>query len=294
MFPLAPRDTNGGLMREMRGTIRVARMELLRDLLSIRSGVILAMLLLLVIGGAYAVSMAYNQDDLKVFNNSVYRTPDTVLFLMSSFTALIIPIGSVVLSFDALAHERTKGTMALLLVKPLSRESIALGKYLGALGAISVHILISSLVAIGLMTYLIGSAPSLLNSLLFIATTILLAGAYIGMTMAASVKARQHGDAVMAGLSVWLLFTVFWLLLPMGVAFTMRWTYDVGNPTFLRFSNRVDTFNPNGVYNLCLATSSGNPYISLGVPAVAQALSLLLWFFIPLLIFIIAFGRSEG
>jgi len=291
---MVPRPRGGGLGREMRGALLIAKHEMARGLLSIRSGLILTMMLLLVGGGAYAISLAYNQDQLQTFNASVYKTPDTVLFLVSSFTALLVPIASVVLSFDALANERAKGTMALLLVKPLSRESLALGKYLGALGAVSFHIVVSSLVAIGLMTHVIGSAPSLLNSFLFIATTILLAGAYVGMTMVAAVKARGPGDAVMGGIAVWLLFTVFWLLLPMGVAFTMGWNYNVNDPRFLTFSNQADAFNPNGVYNLCLATSSGNEFFTLGVPPVAQALSLLLWFFVPLILFIVAFGRSEG
>jgi FtsH-binding integral membrane protein len=145
-----------------------------------------------------------------------------------------------------------------------------------------------------MIAYITGSSPSLLNSVLFVVMTVLLAGAYVGMTMAASVMARQQADAVMAGIAVWLVFTVFWLLLPMGVAFAMHWKYDVYDPRYLSFSNRADAFNPNGVYNLCLATSSGNGFITLGVSPVLQALSVLLWFFIPLIVFIVAFGRSEG
>jgi len=291
---LAARPDGGVLAREMKGTLRVARHEMLRGLLSLRSGAIFAMLMLLTVGGAYGVSELYKGDLLKTIDTRVYATPDTVLFLISAYTALIVPIGAVVLSFDALAYERSKGTMALLLVKPFSRESLALGKFLGALATMSVHITVCSVVAIGMIAYIAGSSPSLLNSVLFIVMSIMLAGTYIGITMAASVMARQQADAVMAGVAVWLVFTVFWLLLPMGVAFAMHWKYDVNDPRYLAFSNRADAFNPNGVYNLCLASSSGNGFITTGVPPVLQALSVMLWFFIPLIVFIVAFGRSEG
>jgi ABC-type transport system involved in multi-copper enzyme maturation permease subunit len=284
----------GSLSREFKGALRVARREMARSLLSIRSAVIFFLLFLLVVGGSYGIAEIYNAANLQTINAQVYRTPDTVLFLVSSYTALMVPIASVILSFDSLAFERSKGTMALMLVKPFQRESLALGKFLGALGAVSVHIVISSVVAIAVITHFIGTAPSLFNSVFFIIMTILLAGSYIGITMAASVKAKQHGDAVMAGIGAWLVFTIFWLLLPMGVAYAMGWVYDVNNPTFLTFSNRADAFNPNGVYNLCLATASGNGFLTVGVVPVLQALSALLWFFIPLVLFLIAFGRSEG
>ena len=291
---LPSKGSPGGVGRELGMALRLAKREMLRTLLSPRSMIILVLLLLLVVGGAYAMAQLYVEDEMATVNASIYKTPDSVLFMTSSFTAMMIPIAAVVLSFDALASERTRGTMALLLSKPMSREALALGKLLGALGSISVHILITTVSAVAIIAYYTGEAPGIWNSLAFIVMTIVLAGAYIGMTLAASFKTRNHGTAVMAGLAVWLVFTMFWLLIPLSLAYTMGLTYNVNDPDFLSFSNKVDAFNPNGAYNLCLMTSSGNGFFTLGVHPAFQVLSALLWFFAPSTAFIAAFGRSEG
>lgn len=279
---------------EVRGMLLVARLELRRTLFSIRSALALVILVLMVVGGAYGMSQLFLADAMATVSAIIYKNADSVVYLTSSLTALVVPIAAVIVSFDGIVHERLRGTMDLMLVKPMSREALALGKFLGAFGTVTVQVVAVTLPALGMIAVVTGQSPSILVSVAFVVLTVLLGGAYVGISQTASALARSHGTAVMAGFSAWLLFTMFWILVPMSIAYATGMPYDVNDQGFLEFNNRLDVFNPNGAYNLYLAYASGNGFLTAGVDLVAVILSCLLWYFVPMVAMVLVFGRSEG
>jgi Cu-processing system permease protein len=293
---VARKGKPGKLGFELKGTLLIARFEIIRTFVSVKSVIFLVLFFLLVGGGAYGVAELYNNDELGTLDPFLNKTVDSLVYLLSGFMAVLVPIAAVVLSFNSIVKERNKGTMPLLLVKPISKEALVLGKFLGVFGALSAQVLIISLVSLALIYHFTGDAPWLWNSVAFIVTSILLGGTYIGITQAASMWTKSNGTAVMAGLTVYLLFTMFWLLLPLGLALILGLPFDQSDPNyseFLIFNNRIDLFNPNGAYNLCLAYQSGNIDMTEGVYPALSILSLLLWFFVPLTVLVLGFGRKE-
>ncbi|MCK5559183.1 MAG: ABC transporter permease subunit [Thermoplasmata archaeon] len=201
--------------------------------------------------------------------------PDEVIgFLAGSFIVLIAPIIAIALAFDSVAKERIQNSLDFLLCRPLGRRSIILGKFFGILLAIAIPTSIVNIVAIMVIAGATGEPASFTLAAGFILLTILFIAIFILLQQIFSTLAKTTGTAIMSGISIWLLFGMFWGLISLAVNFAIGNAFLSDN--WIILSNRIDLINPGGSYGQIMSLLAGNEIM--GVEAWMPAVAITVWF----------------
>ena len=152
---------------------------------------------------------------------------------------LVVPLMGLSLGAASLAGERERGTMATLLVQPIGRGEVLLGKYLGLALALAAALALGFGVA-GLVVAVQGAAvdAAVYGRLVGFALLLTLATLSIGMLISAF--AGRVGAATGSALVVWLVLVFLGDLGLMGTALTLR--LDVGTLLGLVMINPLESF----------------------------------------------------
>lgn len=280
-----------------KGVFAIAKKEFFSNIKSVRMLILLILFALAVVGGAYGLAVVSIKP--KVIPNSniteiLSMGPDAVLFISASFVAFIGSIAAVSLSFDSVVKEKLQCSLDLLLCRPLSKREILLGKFLGLWGALSLPGIIMLLAAIFSVISVAGM-PSTKMVFGFIVFTVMFFGIFISIQQIFSTVSKTLGTAILSGIGVWFLFTMFWALIPLSIAYVLGINIDptLGDITeYNLLRSRIDLFSPIGAYDLSLGVlAGGKGILPEGIPYWAPFLSLFLWLFIPLLISMEIFQR---
>jgi Cu-processing system permease protein len=215
---------------------------------------------------------------------------------LTTLTVYLAPLIALLLSFDAVAGEVERGTLALIAAYPAPRASILLGKLLAHLVALTAAIVIGFGAAAALCLALDGgSAAGILALMRLVWTAVLLGAAFLGLGYAFSCIARRPTAAAGLAVGAWLIFVVLYdigllgaLVADDGGVFTRHvfpWLL-VGNP--------ADAFR---LYNLAAdettALASGLAHAGASAPAGAALVSLIVWPVAALGLAWAAFRRME-
>ncbi len=212
----------------------VVRKELKENLRSVRYWAIIILFVLLYLASSYAVGFA-----LRGFGGPIVLTRRTraIMQLSSSVVntmAYVAPLLGIALGFSAIAAEREKGTIRLLLARPIYRDDVVNGKVLAAVILIVLAIGLSMALATPLSVVLQGlnvTADDLLRLMLSIIPATLLALAYYAMALFASVNAGRSSHALVVSIAAWIFFA---FLLPMLASFVAF--YMLGPPPAMAFN----------------------------------------------------------
>jgi Cu-processing system permease protein len=208
------------------------------------------------------------------------------------FVAFVGTISAVVISFDCILKERLQHSIEFLVCRPIKKSYVIIGKFLGLASALAIPaiaIIICSIVAVW---YAIGTLPSFKMAFGFLALTIILIAIFITIEFVFSNLAKSLGTAIIFGIATWFLFTTFWAIIPLSVAYIAKVPLESVEYNLLR--SRIDLLSPIGSYDLALGIlANGGEGI---VPAVHYSLpfiSLILWLILPLWCSIQIFKRTE-
>ena len=146
----------------------------------------------------------------------MFGTTNPLLNLFSSIDIVfifevVLSLIALIFAYDALAGERERGTLRLVLTHPVSRGQILLAKYISAMTCLLVPLLMSLLLAVILLTT--STAISLnisdflrIGGIFFSSITYLSVFYLIGMLISAAT--RRTGTALMLAMFAW----GFWVL----------------------------------------------------------------------------------
>jgi ABC-type transport system involved in multi-copper enzyme maturation permease subunit len=219
--------------------------------------------------------------------------PDGVLaFSALIFLPILLPIMALVLAYDAVAREKSEGSLDLLLSKPVSRVGVALGKLAGVFGSMAVPVAVILLAAAALIWVQTDQAPtaSFLASLVGEALFLLLA--YTLVFLAVSALVRNLGTALLVSVLLFLLFAFFWGLISFLVASLIA---SPGSVRWFEVIMAMSLFTPTGVYQQLLSLSLpdvlGGFFGPIGgtaaqLPVAWIALSGVLWIAVPVTLFL--------
>ena len=151
-----------------------------------------------------------------LWDAQTYGTTNPLLNLFSSIDIVfifevVLSLMALIFAYDALAGERERGTLRLVLTHPVSRGQILLAKYISAMVCLLVPLLMSLLLAVILLTT--STAISLsIGDFLRIGGIVLSSTAYLSVFyligMLISAATRRTGTALMLAMFVW----GFWVL----------------------------------------------------------------------------------
>lgn len=216
-----------------------------------------------------------------------------LLFLPSAPVTLFIAIGALVVAAGSIAGERSTGSAKLLLGLPHTRGDVVVGKLVGRATVVVVAIVVGLLVMLGVVLALYPSF-SLVDYALFVALTLLLAVAYVGIMVGISALTASGGRAMAFGVGAFLVLEIFADIVPLaalfvvngfslqGVTTTPGWAafLSLASPTSA-YQNALSWFLGGGVYagaNLD-APLSAVPFYLTGWASLAV---LALWLVVPL------------
>lgn len=215
---------------------------------------------------------------------------------MTTLSVYLAPLLALMISFDAIAGEAERGSLALLLSYPVSRAELLLGKFLAHTGALAFAMTIGFGAAGAITAAMGGASPESLIALLrLIVTSVILGAAFLAIGYALSALSGSATGAAGLAAAVWLIMVVLYDLGLLGAV-----VLDNGGVFTQRVFPWLMTANPADAFRLWnfsasdnVALASGMTGAAKGLPVWAAPLSLLLWPLLALGLARLAFARVE-
>lgn len=146
----------------------------------------------------------------------LFTATDGTLPPFITFISLLGPIIGIALGFDAVNSERSRGTLSRLLAQPIPRDYIINAKFVASLLVITTMILTLGLLMIGLGILLTGIPPTpeeFWRIFFFLLVSIVYIGVWLNLAIMFSVRFKQAATSALAGLAVWLFFSLFYTMI---------------------------------------------------------------------------------
>lgn len=199
---------------------------------------------------------------------------------MTTLSVYLAPLLALMISFDAIAGDADRGSLALLLSYPAGRGEILLGKFMAHLSALAFAMIIGFGTAGAVAAWFGGAGADSLTALgRLIATSILLGAVFLTLGYLVSGMAQSATSAAGMAAGLWLIFVVLYDLGLLG-AVVMD---DGGSFTQTAFP-WVMVANPADAFRLWNISASDSVALTSGMTGAAEALpywaaplSLLLW-----------------
>lgn len=191
---------------------RIGKREFLWGLLTLRTLVVGAIFLLavgVISWGVLSIGGFGNVQSEELAGTGI------ALFVLILTIPFFGPIFGIVSGFDTVTKERTEGTLALVLSKPVHKLTLLGGKFLGRAGAISVPILVGLGIGFAATSFNFSFDAGL--ALFFIAVTILLVLVFQAIAQTFSTLVSSNATAILAAIGLWLLFVPLWGLANFGL-----------------------------------------------------------------------------
>jgi ABC-2 type transport system permease protein len=199
-------------LKELSDHLTSARMRVLEFLV-----VIVAVL---AINGAIEQIREVTAEDpflfLRLFTTAKEPWPPFSFFLM-----FLVPLIAIGLGFDSVNGEYNRRTLSRILAQPIYRDALLFGKFLGALTAVTISMVVLWLLIIGFGLYALGIPPNgeeILRMFAFLVATIFYAGIWLGLAMLFSILFRSAATAALVTLGLWLVLTLMWSLVAQTIA----------------------------------------------------------------------------
>lgn len=129
-----------------------------------------------------------------------------------SLAVYLVPLIALLISFDAIAGENERGTLALSLAYPLARTELLLGKLIAQLGVVSIAVVAGYAVAaiVAFVTGGAGAAEGIPALWRLIWTSILLGAAFLSLGHSMSCLSRRPSGAAAMAIGLWLVMIVLY------------------------------------------------------------------------------------
>jgi Cu-processing system permease protein len=136
---------------------------------------------------------------------------------LATLSVYLVPLIALLLTYDAVAGEIERGTLALVLATPIGRAELLVGKFLGAFGVLAIAIIVGYGLAGGAVVAINGLTPAgLLNWARLMSTAILLGAVFLALGIALSSASLRAGTAAALAIGTWLVLVVLYDLALLG------------------------------------------------------------------------------
>ncbi|HIH96772.1 MAG TPA: ABC transporter permease subunit [Thermoplasmata archaeon] len=254
----------------------------------------------LILGGGLLAQTPISQLGVGVSN---------ILLLITIALMMLVPFMASAFSFDNITKERESRSLALLLSKPLTKRCIALGKYLGTVGAMILPIVLALSISIGAVIVLSGDFSLLSQGMKIIAFTLILGASFVGIQQVISTLVKTTRTSMIVGVACLFFFWGLWMLIWLGYAYAMFKSAGIPFTATNIVTSYVDYTTASALevgfattpimpflYHTLLGSLPGQiPGITL-VPLLGLKayLSLIGWLVVPVVIFMELFNRLAG
>ncbi len=148
---------------------------------------------------------------LKLFTLTDGSLPSYIVFI-----SFLGPLLGISLGFDAINSERNRGTLSRLMAQPIHRDYLINAKFLASLIVVSIMFFALGFLVMGFGLIMIGIPPSpeeFWRIVFFIVISIFYVAFWLNLSILFSVRFRQAATSALAGIAVWLFFSVFFMMI---------------------------------------------------------------------------------
>ncbi|RLE12667.1 ABC transporter [Candidatus Aerophobetes bacterium] len=128
------------------------------------------------------------------------------------FVSFFGPLIGIILGFDAISAERSRGTISVVLSQPVFRDSLINGKFLAGLVTIAVMFASIFLIILGLGVWTLGFVPNLAEisriGVYYLATVVYI-GFWLSLGILFSILFRRTSSSALTSIMMWIFFTFF-------------------------------------------------------------------------------------
>ncbi|MCF8095569.1 MAG: ABC transporter permease [Desulfobacteraceae bacterium] len=133
-------------------------------------------------------------------------------FSLSQFITFFGPLLGIIMGFDAINGERSKGTLPKLLSQPIYRDAIINGKFLAGVAVIAILFtsLILLIAGLGLLT--VGAIPGInevARLIIYLLVSIAYVAFWLGLSIVFSILFRSVATSALAGVALWIFLAFF-------------------------------------------------------------------------------------
>lgn len=222
---------------------------------------------------------------------------DLLAFLVFPVT-FVLPLAGILLGFDAIAGERDRGSLKLVLSFPHTRRDVLIAKILSRTILIGLAIVTSFSIAGGVAALTLGTL-SFVDYLLFMLLTTLFGLAYVCLAVSASAMTHSRTLAV-ALLGGFYLVFLLWHTVPPTVVWVLHgFSQPPVSPFWVGVVDFLEQINPAVAYQTALtayvpgfgnSSPTGEPF---SLRPWTSILFLVGWCFVPALVGYRRFQRAE-
>ena len=142
---------------------------------------------------------------------------------LSTLTVYLVPLMALLVSYDSIAGEIERGTLALVLATPVKRGELVLAKFCGHLAVLTLAIAVGYGIAGLVIAVVHGANPAGLVAWgRLVATAVLLGAVFVAVGMMLSGLPRQTGTAAAMAIGAWLVLVVLYDLALLGAVIVDR------------------------------------------------------------------------
>lgn len=187
---------------------------------------------------------------LKLFTISDGSLPSFVVFV-----SFLGPLLGISMGFDSINSELNRGTLSRILSQPIYRDYVLNAKFVAALIVLSVLFFALGFLVLGFGLIFIGIPPTaeeFLRILAFSLVNIVYVAFWLNLSILFSVKFRQAATSALAGISIWLFFSIFYNMIVNLVAKAMapsQFLTENQVISFERFIQNLMRFNPGQLFS---------------------------------------------
>jgi len=205
----------------MNKSLTIARREFTDAITSKRFWLIGGLFILLYLANVYGVAYVFRMGG-GTFGSS--RLTLQIGSNVASTLGYMAPLLGIALAFDAISGERERGTLRILLSRPLYREDVLNGKMISAAAVVGLTIVASTLLSVSASILLQGIAVTsddIVRLGFFIVIAILLAFAYYAISLFVSTFSSKSGYSLTISVGVWIFFAFILPILATFIASAM-------------------------------------------------------------------------
>lgn len=187
-----------------------------------RFAILLGIIALACIGSIYTALTALSgnapsaEADHSFLFLQIFTITDGTLPQFTQFVSFLGPLMGIALGFDAVNAERSKGTLSRLISQPIYRDDFLKAKFVSSLLLISAVIFALGLLVMGAGLVVIGFPPTpeeFWRVVFFLLSAVVYVGFWLNLSILLSVRFRQAATSALAGISLWIFFTVFYSMI---------------------------------------------------------------------------------
>lgn len=146
----------------------------------------------------------------------IFTVSDGTLPSFFVFVGFLGPLMGISLGFDAVNSEQNKGTLSRVLAQPVPRDYILNAKFVASTIIVSVLFFALSFLVMGAGLIAVGIPPTaeeFLRIIFYTLLSVVYVAFWLNLSILFSVRFKQTATSALAGIAVWLFFTVFYPLI---------------------------------------------------------------------------------